>query len=194
MTTLELPRVGDPDVERWLNGLAHFDQQNECALFAIFSVFGQPASLLDVGSGDGAMVNMARKIGVDAYGLDILPRPAWAHLIQHDLRQPYDFGRQFGMVISIETAEHIEPEYSEVFCDTIARHVTRHGILVFSAALPGQMGDGHVALRSPMWWREEFDKRGLHFWPEWTYKTALALTVCNNSQHWVDANCQVFVR
>lgn len=194
MTTLELPQITDPNVQRWLNGLAHFDAQNENMLFAIFSVFGQPASLLDVGSGDGAMVNMARKIGVEAYGLDILPRPLWPHLIQHDLRLPYDFGRTFGMVISIETAEHIDPDYTDVYLDTIARHITRKGVLIFSAAMPGQPGDGHVQLQQALWWRERLERRGLHWWGEWTYKLALALMVCNNSQHHVEANLQVFAR
>jgi cyclopropane fatty-acyl-phospholipid synthase-like methyltransferase len=140
------------------------------------------------------MVNMARKIGVDAYGLDILPRPAWAHLIQHDLRVPYDFRRQFGMVISVETAEHIDPDYADVYCDTVARHVTRKGVLIFSAAMPGQPGDGHKTLRQASFWRTKFDARGLRYWAEWTYKLALALTVTNSSQHHLESNLQIFSR
>ena len=59
-----------PSPEQWIEILAPHDVENERHAMAMFAVLGQPASYLDVGSGTGAMVNLARKLGVDAYGLD----------------------------------------------------------------------------------------------------------------------------
>ena len=183
------------DVAKWTNGLAVFDRQNEHAMCAILSVFGIPGSLLDVGSGTGAMVNHARKVGVDAWGLDALPLgAAWPHLVQHDLRAPFDFGRTFEMVTSIETAEHIDPEYADVLCDTIARHVAPGGLLIFTAAMPGQIGDGHVNCRPMIEWRTKFHERGLQYSPPATWKLMVGLSVCHTSQHHVEANLSVFIR
>jgi SAM-dependent methyltransferase len=195
MTPAVPPFMPAEQITKWTNGLGAFDRQNEHAMCAILSVFGFPASLLDVGSGTGAMVNHCRKLGVDAWGLDALPRgAAWPHLLQHDLRIPFDFERDFNMVISIETAEHIEPDYADVFCDTVARHVAPRGLLIFSAAMPGQEGDGHVACMPARYWRKKFDDRGLRWYAEPLYRLCVALSVCNTSQHHVEANLQVFVR
>lgn len=183
------------EVAKWINGLGAFDRQNTHIAMTILAVVGLPKSYLDVGSGTGAMVNTARSLGVEAFGLDALPRgEAWPHLIQHDLRQPFDFERPFELVTSIETAEHIDPDYVDVFCDTIARHMGHHSRLVFSAAMPGQEGDGHVNLQAANYWRKKFDDRGLRYVPSMTNRLMAALSLCDNSQHWVEANLQAFTR
>lgn len=194
MSTKTNGLIAATEADRWLTGLSHFDRQNEHVILCIMATFGIPASLLDVGSGDGAMVNMARRVGVDAYGIDILPREGWPYLIQHDLRQPYDFGRTFGMVTSIETAEHIAPEATDTFCDTVAKHLAREGLLVFSAAPPGQIGDGHVNCRPAYAWRDDFYKRGVLYAPDLTYRLALALSTCEYSMRWIEANVWVGVK
>lgn len=187
--------ISPEEVARWTNGLGAFDRENTHIMCAIIATFGLPKSYLDVGSGTGAMVNVSRSLGVDAWGIDALPRgPAWPHLIQHDLRLPFDFGRTFELVSSIETAEHIDPDAAETFCDTVARHVVRGGKLIFSAAMPGQQGDGHVHLRQGIYWRAMFDARGLRYIPALTWRLCAALALCEISQHHVEANLQVFYR
>jgi hypothetical protein len=53
----------------------------------IVAWMGLPQSYLDLGSGTGAMVNMARKMGVDAYGVDLINGPEhW--FIAHNLTEP----------------------------------------------------------------------------------------------------------
>jgi hypothetical protein len=74
-----------------------------------------------------------------------------------DLRQPVRLGRSFDLVQSLEVGEHLPRGASETFVDTL----TAHGPLVlFSAAPPGQGGEGHVNERPYAFWRGLFDQRG----------------------------------
>lgn len=180
--------------KRWLSGLAKFDEGNTLALLAIFAGFRIPRTYLDVGCGTGAMVNAARQLGVDAYGLDILPHEE-PYLIKQDLREFCDLGRQFDLITSIETAEHIDPEGADLFCDTLARHIrTDGGLLVLTAAPPGQIGDGHVNTQPKEYWRDRLESRGLKY-DEWA--TRRLVTLWRETwwaTHWCEDNLQCFHR
>lgn len=181
------------ETKEWLDGLAQFDEQNTVVFLAILAALGMKRAYLDVGSGTGAMVKAAHALGLDARGVDLLPveHPL---LFRHDLREPLDLGRGFDFVTSIETAEHIEPEFADVYVDSVARHLAHRGVLVFTAAMPGQPGHGHVNTAPAFYWREKFDKRGLTYRADLTYRIALALTTAHHSSHHIEANLQVFTR
>lgn len=180
------------EAEQWIDGLAAFDRDNTVILLSILAAYGLPESYLDVGSGDGAMVNTALKLGIPSIGLDQLPRPAHAELLQVDLRQPQFLGRTFQLVTSIETAEHIEPEYADIFIDTITRHANR--MIVFTAAMPGQQGHGHVNCQPAYYWREKFFQRGWNYSDADTTRLAAILSLAHHGSHHVEANMQVFLR
>lgn len=189
-----MKQLTNAEVERWLNGLAAMDKHNEIIAMTIATTFGIPPSMLDVGSGDGALANMFRKIGCDAYGVDLLPRPAWPHLLQRDLEQPIDLGRQYDLVTCIEVAEHLRPQAADTLCDTILKHTAPNGLVVFTAAMPGQPGDGHVNCQPAEYWRKRMHERGLWYRADHTYHLALALSIANHPLHWVEANLQIFWR
>ncbi len=182
----------EAEAAEWINGLTAFDRDNEVILFCIFAAFGLPASYLDVGSGTGAMANTAEKLGVEVNGLDQLPRPAHPRLLQRDLREPIDLGRTYELVTSIEVAEHLEPEYADVLVDTITRHAAKR--IVFTAAMPGQIGHGHLNCQFGTYWREKFDLRGWRYSAGETYRLALMLATAQQASHHVEANLQVFIR
>src|SRR3990167_8589311 len=115
-------QLTDQEIDNWLNLLAPFDRKNENVILSVFSVLGIPPTYLDIGSGTGAIVNLARKLGSDAIGIDLLPRPDWAHLIEHDLTEPIDLERTFNLITCIEVAEHIPAEHADTFLKNIARH------------------------------------------------------------------------
>lgn len=181
------------EVTRWLAGLAEFDAYNVRHLLAMFALFGLPDSYLDVGSGTGAMVRAARQLGVEAWGVDRLPRPeSW--LLERDLAEPLDLQAQYRIVSCIEVAEHLPNQATEQLCFTLARHVRLGGILIFTAALPGQQGDGHQVLQPPVWWRERLTQQGLTYCHGLTVKLALLWSNIWTPLGHLPANLQVFSR
>lgn len=179
-------------VEQWIDGLSAFDTDNKVILFCIFAAFGIPKSYLDVGSGTGAMVNMAEKIGVETVnGLDQLPRPAHPRLMQVDLREPILLPIKYDLVSSIETAEHIEPEYADSLIATITQNASKR--IVFTAAMPGQQGHGHYNLQSMEYWRTKFYNHGWNWSAPESWRLALLLSNAHHASHHVETNLSVFL-
>jgi len=177
--------------EWWIGGLAAYDAVNERHMLALLALTGLPDTYLDVGSGTGAMVNLARKLGVDAWGVDQLPRvDKW--LLPRDLREPLNLGRRFDLVTCIEVAEHLPEPSAGILCDSLARHVEGGGILVFSASLPGQAGAGHIHNASPHYWRTLLYDRGLSYSSGLTLKASLVWTWMHTPLGHLAANLQVF--
>lgn len=173
------------------NELKKHDSYSERVLLTIFALFGVPERLLDLGSGTGAMVNMARKIGVDALGVDLMATPPD---ISHDLRQPIRIGRGFDMVICLELAEHLPERSAATLASTIAAHTPANGRLIFSAAIPGQGGIDHLNLKSAVWWRDVLYKAGeFSFRRDLTAELSLLLSyTAGPLSPWLAANVQVF--
>jgi cyclopropane fatty-acyl-phospholipid synthase-like methyltransferase len=180
------------EIESRRRGLDEYNIWNERALFTIWSLLGRADTYIDFGSGNGHMVKMARACGVDAVGVDIIAEPPD---IIHDLRRPLDLGRKFQLATSIEVAEHLTPEASDTFCETVVKHlIDNGGWLVFTAALPGQMGQNHVNLRTPYGWREILTDHGLTYHMDATIKLAYLWKLTTGSLHHLPANLQVFVK
>jgi hypothetical protein len=72
------------------------------------------------------------------------------------------------LLISTETAEHIEEQYEAIYLDNIAGF--RAPTLVFSAAPPGQFWPGHVNLKPAHHWLAELHTRGYTPIPDRTAK------------------------
>jgi SAM-dependent methyltransferase len=123
-----------------------------------------PASVLDVGCGQGAWLAVWENHGVqDVFGVDgayvdrgrLLFAPE--RFYAHDLEQRFDLGRRFDVVQCLEVAEHLPASGAEPLIDSLVRHGE---VIVFSAAPPGQGGHDHVNERSYDYWRELFFRRG----------------------------------
>jgi SAM-dependent methyltransferase len=132
-------------------------------LAGLFPVL-QPGSVLDVGCGLGAWLEVAREMGAgEVAGVDgTWIEPQRVHLRadefrQQDLEQPLDLGRRFDLVISLEVAEHLRPECAESFVESLVRH---GDVVLFSAAIPGQGGNGHVNEQLQHYWAGLFAAHG----------------------------------
>jgi SAM-dependent methyltransferase len=123
-----------------------------------------PASVLDVGCGQGAWLAVWQSHGVDdVFGVDgsyvdrskLLFAPE--RFCAHDLQQRFDLGRSFSLVQCLEVAEHLPAGGADTLIDSLIRHGE---VIVFSAAPPGQGGHEHVNERSYDYWRGLFSRRG----------------------------------
>jgi hypothetical protein len=158
-------------------GAAYHEQRRHLHAHAVrclelaMVTFAAPRSVLDVGCGEGALVGWCRTRGIEAIGLDLavpVDEPGWG-LLHHDLRMPLDLGIAFEWVLCWEVGEHLPADAAGTLCDTLARHVARpFGRLLFTAAVPGQRGPGHINTQ-PLWfWRALLEERGLHWQAEET--------------------------
>ena len=114
-----------------------------------------PQSVLDIGCGMGEWVGAFRSQGVEeTYGVDI-SAPEW--LTRHDLTEPLDLGRDFDLVLCLETGEHLPEESADTLVDSCVHHAPS---VVFSAAVVGQEGIGHINCQPHEYWHEKFAQRG----------------------------------
>ena len=122
-------------------------------------------SLLDVGCAKGTWLSVWRDAGVvDIHGVDgdyvgrdtlVIPVDRFS---ARDLSQSFDFSRRFDLVQSLEVAEHIQAAAADLFVDNLVRHAS--GLILFSAAPPGQGGEFHVNERPYDYWRQKFAVHG----------------------------------
>jgi len=169
--------------------LTPYNKLNIGAILTVLSVFGIPETMIDIGSGSGIMTEIARRLGTNAIGIDIIAEPPDQ---RHDLNSgPIDLNLKADLIITIETAEHIENE--SAFLQTIQNHTKQGTILVFTAAVPGQAGHGHINCQPLSYWREKLEKMGYHYnrvhtglIGEWWRYSAGGLSA------WLTPNLQVF--
>ncbi|MDV3249968.1 class I SAM-dependent methyltransferase [Devosia sp. BK] len=75
----------------------------------------------------------------------------------HNLEQPFS-GPKVDLVLSLEVAEHLAPSRAESFVADLAAMAPA---VLFSAAIPGQGGVGHVNEQWPSFWAGLFAAHGL---------------------------------
>ncbi len=132
-------------------------------LASVFQTFS-PSSVLDIGCGHGAWLQVAKELGADAIrGVDgpwinpnelLIPASCFS---DQSLENPLDLKQKFDLVISLEVAEHLPKTAADVFVNSLVRH---GDIILFSAAIPFQGGNGHVNEQWPGYWAEKFSARG----------------------------------
>ena len=121
--------------------------------------------VLDVGCGLGAWMAAAEQVGathvrgIEGPWLDpgkLLVAPDAVSVVDL-MTGNFDAGRTFDTVVSIEVGEHLPAEAAEAFVASLAKHASR---VVFSAAIPGQGGHGHVNERFQSYWAGLFAGHG----------------------------------
>lgn len=122
------------------------------------------SSVLDVGCGVGAWLAAAEEVGAtDIHGIDgpwvdtklLAFEPKCFQVA--DLNAPFELDRKFDLAVSIEVGEHLKREAST----DLVRSLTKHApVVMFSAAIPGQGGSGHINEAWPRFWVAQFAKQG----------------------------------
>ena len=123
----------------------------------------RPTSVVDVGCGVGTWLAAFQMSGVeDLLGVDgSWVEPRLLHIPAErfhalDLNRPIELGRRFDLVVSLEVAQYLPAQRADQFVDSL----TRLGpVVLFSSAVPGQEGPGHVNEQWPDYWVERFQSR-----------------------------------
>lgn len=123
-----------------------------------------PSSVVDVGCGRGAWLAVFRRHGVaDVLGVDgawvdrgslLVPAESFRAA---DLGRPTDLGRSFDLAVCLEVGEHLPESAAPALVETLTAAAPA---VLFSAAIPGQGGVGHVNEQWPGYWAELFARRG----------------------------------
>jgi hypothetical protein len=152
-------------------------------------------SVLDVGCARGTWLRAWSDCGIDdLHGVDgdyvdrqMLEVPARIFTTV-DLNNPFDLGRQFDLVQSLEVGEHIKENASEGYVESLVRHARRY--IAFSAAPPGQGGEHHVNEQPYEFWRKKFECRGFVAFDA----VRPVIAGDNRISYWYRSNLLLFVR
>ncbi len=128
----------------------------------------KPTSVIDYGCGIGVYLESALSKGITKLkGFDIggeyvkkytenCVQPFIEYL---DCTKPI-LTEKYDCVISLETGEHIETQFSEAFIQNIINSTDTFGTILYSAAQPGQGGTGHINCQTKDFWISIFNKHG----------------------------------
>lgn len=129
----------------------------------ILAITGPVRSVVDVGGGDGGWLRAFQAHGVEEVSLIDCPEVA-AHLVIDDkcfqpcnLRHNLPAPRRHDLAICLECAEHLPAHRAKPLVEWLTKAAD---VVVFSAAIPGQAGHGHVHLRFPDYWKQLFSEHG----------------------------------
>ncbi len=124
----------------------------------------RPHSVVDIGCGTGSWLSVWEKNGVtDILGIDGEYINAGQLLIQKDKFMIADFeskvtlSKKFDLAMSLEVAEHIKPEHSANFIQSLCN---MSDVVLFSAAIPHQGGILHYNEQYPDYWINQFSQHG----------------------------------
>jgi SAM-dependent methyltransferase len=156
--------AGAPYDAEYFTSIRDYSLESARAVAPLLTELVTPSSVLDVGCGGGAWLAAFHELGVtDLLGIDGYA-PASADLLvsrhyvaERNLREPFDLGRRFDLALCLEVAEHLPAESAGRLVESITAHTD---VVAFSAALPGQGGQGHINEQWMEYWLALFEAYG----------------------------------
>lgn len=121
----------------------------------------RPTSVIDLGCGTGTWLSQCERLGVRSYlGVDgdwvdrdlleIKPDQFVVHNLETEKYRPQ---RRYDCAICVEVAEHLSPEMGEGLIQSL---IEASDIVLFSAAIKGQGGTGHINEQPQRYWASKF--------------------------------------
>jgi SAM-dependent methyltransferase len=155
-----------------------------------------PASVLDLGCGPGHFLLPYQARGVEVLGVDVSPH-AGALLpplsfMTADLTQSWAPPHPFDLVLCLEVAEHLPASAAAALVRTVVGCGNR---IVWSAAVPGQIGEGHIHCQPPSYWERLFAR--YQYLPTGygqALRAALAASPVSAQAWWYNHSLTIFAR
>ena len=118
--------------------------------------------VVDVGCGEGWWAHEFAQHGCEVIGVDgayVDGSPLGSRFLPHDLAHPLPghLAGRFDLAVCLEVGEHLPAARSEGLVRDL---VDLAPVVLWSAAIPGQGGVGHVTERWPTYWTDLFSQRG----------------------------------
>lgn len=135
------------------------------AILPLINDLLHPKSVIDIGCGIGLWLKVWKdELGVSdikgvegAYVNERMLQIPREYVQIHDLKEPLNLGRRYDLVTTLEVGEHLPASSSDQFVQTLT---SLSDVVLFSAALVGQIGTYHINEQPPEYWAAIFDKYG----------------------------------
>jgi hypothetical protein len=112
--------------------------------------------ILDIGCGPGIYVKALNEAGVDASGVDLDPRCPYDVMDVFSDAFDQKYAGKYDLAMCIEVAEHLPESMAD---ELVRRLVSVAPTVLFSAAVPGQGGHGHINCQPKQYWIDKFATR-----------------------------------
>jgi hypothetical protein len=122
----------------------------------------KPSLVYDFGCGWGHYISNINDLGIEAIGFEAYPdKRHYENIKKLDLSKPVLLERKADVSISLEVGEHIPVDFEQTFIDNVCNNT--NDTIIFSWAVEGQKGDGHINCRNNDYIIEQVEKRGFQF-------------------------------
>lgn len=122
----------------------------------------QVATVLDVGCGDGAAMDLFYEFGAMADGIDGVPVGRYDVMTHDFTRGPVPQLDAHDLVWSAEFVEHVEERYLPHMLPALCSG----RLLAMTHAVPGQPGWHHVNCQPTAYWLDAIARYGTHYYDE----------------------------
>lgn len=120
-----------------------------------------PNRVIDMGCGPGMHVYALRGLEVEAIGYDIDERVLDKPYLHHKSIFNVWSDEQADLVLCLEVAEHLPENVSDQVVEACVDALDHHGILIWTAAIPGQGGVGHINCQPKEYWEAKFKQNNM---------------------------------
>jgi SAM-dependent methyltransferase len=164
---------------------------------ALLDVFPRHQRYVDVGAGTGAFAAELIRRGRSVVACErsrtgrLYANRQGVPCVSFDLRRdpPALLDGPFELAYCFEVAEHLEPPLGDELVGFLARIAP---VIVFTAAVPGQGGVGHVNEQPPKYWSRRFSAHGLRADTRLATSLSSAMARRGAQLPWFTGNIMVF--
>ena len=165
----------------YLGGHAWITHTDQGALNAIMEKFSI-STMVDIGCGPGGQVQLAKEMGIDAYGIDGDPRlqglTPGVEIKEVDFTQQAYSIDQVDLAWSTEFVEHVEEKFLPSYMATFS--CARYAFITHAPEGEESHACHHVNCKNSDYWIDTFQEYGFEYSPQVTKEIRDASTMKRN--------------